>query len=76
SLVTTEPAPIVEPSPMVTPGKMTTLPPIQQSSPMRIGWPNSTNLRRDSTLTSCPAVKRLTLGPNCTRSPMMIKLVS
>ncbi|PWY88873.1 hypothetical protein BO94DRAFT_53924 [Aspergillus sclerotioniger CBS 115572] len=76
SLVTTDPAPMVDPSPMVTPGKMTTLPPIQQSLPMRTGWPNSTNLRRESTLTSWPAVKMLTLGPHWTRSPIRIKLVS
>ncbi|PYI33762.1 hypothetical protein BP00DRAFT_305350, partial [Aspergillus indologenus CBS 114.80] len=51
-LVTMEPAPIVEPSPIVTSGRMTTFPPIQQSLPIVTGWPNSTNLRRESTLTS------------------------
>ncbi|KAH7015933.1 hypothetical protein EDB80DRAFT_567050, partial [Ilyonectria destructans] len=51
-LVTTAPAPTVHPRPMVTPGRITTLPPIQQSSSILIGWPNSTNLIRESTLVS------------------------
>lgn len=38
SLVTTLPAPITLRSPIVTPGQITTLPPIQQSSPIDIGF--------------------------------------
>ncbi|KAL4736790.1 hypothetical protein BDV11DRAFT_207321 [Aspergillus similis] len=64
SFVTTLPAPIVHPSPILTPGRITTFPPIQQSSPMNTGWPNSTNLRRDR------------MDVSCTRSPMTIRLVS
>ncbi|EYE91348.1 uncharacterized protein EURHEDRAFT_465063, partial [Aspergillus ruber CBS 135680] len=52
SLVTTEPAPTVHPLPILTPGRMMTFPPIQQSSSMKTGWPNSTNLIRESTLVS------------------------
>ncbi|KAL4766821.1 hypothetical protein BDW60DRAFT_221030 [Aspergillus nidulans var. acristatus] len=76
SFVTTLPAPIVQPSPILTPGRITTFPPIQQSSPINTGWPNSTNLRRDRMDVSWPAVYMETFGPSCTRSPMTIRLVS
>ena len=38
SLVTTEPAPMTQPFPMVTPGQMIAFPPIQQSSPIVMGF--------------------------------------
>ena len=76
SFVTTDPAPIVQPSPIVIPGRMMTIPPIQQSFPMKTGWPNSTNFLRDKILVSCPAVYMLTFGPNWTLSPTTIRLVS
>ncbi|KAL4945297.1 hypothetical protein BDV06DRAFT_39460 [Aspergillus oleicola] len=61
---------------MLTPGRMITFPPIQQSSPINTGCPNSTNLRRDRTLVSWPAVYIETLGPSWTLSPMSIREVS
>ncbi|KAI5926184.1 hypothetical protein F4810DRAFT_583627 [Camillea tinctor] len=67
---------MVHPFPIVTPGRIVVPPPIQQSSSIRMACPNSTNLMRDSTLVSWPAVYMLTLGPIWTRSPMMTKLVS
>lgn len=76
SFVTIDPAPIVEPRPMRTPGRMTTFPPIQQSSSMKTGCPNSTNFWRERTLVSCPALKMLTFVPIWTRSPITTRLVS
>ena len=38
SFVTTEPAPITQPLPIVTPGQIIAFPPIQQSSPIVIGF--------------------------------------
>ncbi|KAH7129377.1 hypothetical protein B0J13DRAFT_453587 [Dactylonectria estremocensis] len=76
SLVTTEPAPMVQPSPMVTPGRMTTAPPIQQSSPIVTGFPNSMFSLRLATSTSWVAVVIMTLGPNMTRSPMVTSATS
>ncbi|KAF9263007.1 hypothetical protein L218DRAFT_866555, partial [Marasmius fiardii PR-910] len=63
SLVTIDPAPMVDPRPMVTPGMTETPPPIQQSSSIRMGRPYSTNLMRESTLVSWPAVNKETFGP-------------
>ncbi|RAH77226.1 hypothetical protein BO86DRAFT_323852, partial [Aspergillus japonicus CBS 114.51] len=76
SLVTTDPAPIVEPCPIVTPGRMTVFAPIQQSSSMKTGCPNSTPLRRERTLGSWLAAMMLTFDAIWTRSPMTTRLVS
>ena len=46
SLTTTLPAPITQRLPMVTPGQTMTPAPSQQSSPMVMGKPVSTGLRR------------------------------
>ncbi|KAF1949879.1 hypothetical protein CC80DRAFT_428038, partial [Byssothecium circinans] len=77
-LVTTLPAPIVHPSPIVTPARTMTLPPIQQSSPIVIGAPNSgpSIPARSSGSTGCEAVKIETLGPNNTRAPIFTWHVS
>lgn len=67
---------MVHPLPIRTPGRISTFPPIQQSSSIKIGWPNSTFFWRDSTLVSCPAVNMLTPVAICTRSPITTRLVS
>ncbi|OJJ66051.1 hypothetical protein ASPBRDRAFT_107971, partial [Aspergillus brasiliensis CBS 101740] len=73
SLVTTAPAPIVHPSPILTPARIVASPPIQQSLPMEISRAYSFPSRRDCTLVSCVAARRLTFGPKATLSPMMIR---
>ncbi|KAH7212036.1 hypothetical protein DER44DRAFT_211699 [Fusarium oxysporum] len=71
SRVTIEPAPIVHPSPIVTPGKIVTPPPIQQSSPMLIGYAYSMQALRLATSVSCVAVEIITFGPIITLSPIV-----
>ncbi|KAH6954832.1 hypothetical protein DER45DRAFT_316382 [Fusarium avenaceum] len=72
SRVTIDPAPMVQPSPIVTPGRMVTPPPIQQSSPILIGYAYSISCLRLATSVSCVAVEIITLGPIMTLSPIVI----
>ena len=67
---TTDPAATMVPAPMVTPGSTVTLPPIQTSSAMVMGAPNSSSVFRTPASMGCPAAKRLTLGPKNTWEPM------
>lgn len=56
SFVPILPAPIVHPFPIYTPSKIIVPPPIQTSSSIRTMCPNSTNLIREETLVSWPAL--------------------
>ncbi|KAH6908356.1 hypothetical protein BKA70DRAFT_1103479, partial [Coprinopsis sp. MPI-PUGE-AT-0042] len=76
SLLTTLPAPMVHPFPMVTPGRIIAPAPIQQSSPMTIGFANSFNALRELMLVSCVAVRTLTPGPNIVRAPIVTRAQS
>jgi hypothetical protein len=51
--VTTPPAPITERAPIVMPGLRTEPPPIQTSSPMTIGFPDSMPERRSAASSGC-----------------------
>lgn len=55
-MVTTLPAPITHLFPIVTPGQITTLPPTQTSSPIAIGFANSSPVALYLKLIGCVAV--------------------